>query len=128
MIRTLVVTAPPEARPRPNILCRQVSKLGDRLAALRAEVERWRNVTARKDPDDCAAGIKELFDRWKKAEAELAAARADAERMRDLLVLARKYEAEGEDGAPLPRRYWTPDYTDYRDRLDAAVARAEGNL
>ena len=34
------------------------------------EIERWRNVTARADPDDCAAGIKELYGRWKDAEAD----------------------------------------------------------
>lgn len=72
---------------------RQVDSFGcaqdvsDAAAALREQrdkIARWQAVTARKDPDDCAAGIKQLFDNWKRAEAE-----------RDLQeISARKYRSE----------------------------------
>lgn len=45
----------------------------DRLAA---ECERWRNVTARANPTDCAVGIKQLYDNWQQSQAERDALRA----------------------------------------------------
>jgi len=50
-----------------------------KLAAAEAELERWRNVTARADPDDCAVGIKTLYDNWQREKE----ARATAKRERD---------------------------------------------
>ena len=62
------------------------------------EIARWRNVTARADPDDCAAGIKELYGRWKDAEAELHKANIDSANMMaecsDLSVDVEKYRQE----------------------------------
>lgn len=67
-----------------------------KLAAAEAELERWRNVTARRDPDDCAVGIKTLYDNWQRekearatAERERDAAMKDAERLESLLREAR---------------------------------------
>lgn len=42
----------------------------DQLSAAQEEIERWKNFTARKDPDDCAVGIKELYDNWQNAKEE----------------------------------------------------------
>lgn len=42
------------------------------LAEAKDNIERWKNITNRADPYDCAAGIRELHENWQmeKAEAE----------------------------------------------------------
>jgi len=84
-----------ENDPYHGYLHRQAADLIERQAR---EIERWRNVTARADPDDCAAGIKELYGRWKDAEAEIHKANIDSANMMaecsDLSVDVEKYRQE----------------------------------
>ena len=77
------------------------------------EIERWRNVTARADPDDCAAGIKELYGRWKDAEAERDALR---ECVRAIVTAYDGYRRRGVAPAPV-------EYADVVTAIDAARAK-----
>lgn len=43
------------------------------------------------------------------------------ESMIKLLVESRKWQSEGEFGAPLGPECWTPEYADYMARLEAAI-------
>ena len=43
------------------------------------------------------------------------------EDMMKLLIESRKWQALGEFGDPLGPECWTPEYTDYMVRLDAAI-------
>jgi hypothetical protein len=36
------------------------------------QIQRWRDITARNDPDDCAAGIAELYGKWQAVLTEAA--------------------------------------------------------
>ena len=55
----------------------EVESYGEHIAALEAELAQWRNVTDRKDPEDCRAGIKVLYDNWQTALTELAKVRVE---------------------------------------------------
>ena len=103
-----------------------------KLAATEAQIERWRNVTARRDPDDCAAGIKELYGNWQRekearatADRERDAAMKDAERWRAY----REYRAMPDRDMP---KHWqafrtwgieagNDDYSVSQGALDAAI-------
>lgn len=57
----------------------------DRLAA---ECERWRNVTARANPTDCAVGIKQLYDNWQQSQAEVERLTRECQTLRNVAVTA----------------------------------------
>ena len=80
--------------------------------ALKIQIERWQNVTARKDPDDCAEGIRQLHTNWLSAKDE-----------RDALLRQRDdLDVDNKRMAALMRKMHAARAADIAAAIDAALA------
>lgn len=86
------------------------------ITALRAEL-----AAVRVERDEQAIIIAGSVAKTRLIEAEVQRDAAVS-----LLVECRKWQAEGEFGDPLGRKYWSPQYEAFMDQLDAAIDRAKG--
>ena len=90
------------------------------------EISAWRSLAARYECSSrlelwkMLAGYSESSDA--KLRDEIARLQAQRDELLALLTDARKWQAEGEYGDPLPPDCWSPDYAAFMRKLDAAIA------